>query len=151
MQPPGDAAFAAVSGKWKLIIIYWLSTEELHFAGLRHRMSSISHKVLTEQLRELEADGIVNRAPLGSVPAPVMYRLTDYAGRCSRSSRASARGDGATSTGRCRPAERDGARTAIGYLAITLACAGCSPAAVWGRGPSNPAGREDRRHGVTPW
>jgi DNA-binding HxlR family transcriptional regulator len=75
---PLTAAFAAVGGKWKLIIIYWLSTEELHFAGLRRRMSSISHKVLTEQLRELEADGIVNRAPLGSVPAPVMYRLTDY-------------------------------------------------------------------------
>jgi DNA-binding HxlR family transcriptional regulator len=75
---PLTAAFAAVGGKWKLIIIYWLSTEELHFAGLRRRMSSISHKVLTEQLRQLEADGIVNRAPLGSVPAPVMYRLTDY-------------------------------------------------------------------------
>ena len=75
---PLTAAFAAVGGKWKLIIIYWLAAEDLHFAGLRRRMTSISHKVLTEQLRELEADGIVSRAPLGSVPAPVMYRLTDY-------------------------------------------------------------------------
>jgi len=72
------AAFAAVGGKWKLIIIYWLSEEDLHFAGLQRKMTSISHKVLTEQLRELEADEIVQRNPRGSVPAPVMYRLTEY-------------------------------------------------------------------------
>ena len=75
---PLTAAIAAVGGKWKLIIIYWLAEGDLHFAGLRRRMTSISHKVLTEQLRELAADGIVERAPLGKVPAPVMYRLTDY-------------------------------------------------------------------------
>lgn len=75
---PLTAAFAAFGGKWKLIIIYWLSQEDLHFAGLQRRMTSISHKVLTEQLRELEADAIVARTPLGSVPAKVMYRLTEY-------------------------------------------------------------------------
>lgn len=75
---PLTAAFAAVGGKWKLIIIYWLSEEDLHFAGLQRKMTSISHKVLTEQLRELEADEIVQRNPRGSVPAPVMYRLTEY-------------------------------------------------------------------------
>ena len=75
---PLTAALAAVGGKWKLIIIYWLAEGDHHFAGLRRRMTSISHKVLTEQLRELAADGIIIRAPLGSAPAPVMYRLTDY-------------------------------------------------------------------------
>jgi DNA-binding HxlR family transcriptional regulator len=75
---PLTAAFAAVGGKWKLIIIYWLSQEDFHFAGLQRVMTSISHKVLTEQLRELEADEIVKRDPRGSVPAPVMYRLTEY-------------------------------------------------------------------------
>src|SRR2546422_3421875 len=74
---PLTAAFAAVGGKWKLIIIYWLSQEELHFAGLQRRITSISHKVLTEQLRELEADEIVRREPRGAVPQPVMYRLTE--------------------------------------------------------------------------
>ncbi|HEV3459299.1 MAG TPA: helix-turn-helix domain-containing protein [Thermoanaerobaculia bacterium] len=72
------AALAAVGGKWKLIIIYWLGQESLHFAGLQRLMPSISHKVLTEQLRELVADGIVKRDPRGSVPAPVMYQLTEY-------------------------------------------------------------------------
>jgi DNA-binding HxlR family transcriptional regulator len=75
---PLTAAFAAVGGKWKLIIIYWLSQEELHFAGLQRAMTSISHKVLTEQLRELEADEIVKRTPRGAVPARVMYQLTGY-------------------------------------------------------------------------
>jgi DNA-binding HxlR family transcriptional regulator len=72
------AAFAAVGGKWKLIIIYWLSQGSLHFGGLQRLMPSISHKVLTQQLRELEADDIVKRNPLGPVPAPVVYRLTEY-------------------------------------------------------------------------
>ena len=75
---PLTAAFAAIGGKWKLIIIYWLSQGSLHFGGLQRSMPSISHKVLTQQLRELEADGIVERSPLGAVPAPVMYRLTEY-------------------------------------------------------------------------
>ena len=75
---PLTAASAAFGGKWKLIIIYWLSQGDLHFGGLQRLMTSISHKVLTQQLRELEADGIVKRTPLGSVPAQVMYQLTEY-------------------------------------------------------------------------
>ena len=75
---PLTAAFAAVGGKWKLTIIYWLAHEEHHFSGLLRRVAPISHKVLTEQLRELEADGIVERTALGPVPMPVCYRLTDY-------------------------------------------------------------------------
>ena len=72
------AAFAAIGGKWKLVIIYWLAQEGHHFAARRRRISSISHKVLTGQLRELEADEIVSRAPSGAIPAPFLYRLTDY-------------------------------------------------------------------------
>src|SRR5713226_3584383 len=75
---PLTAAFAAAGGKWTLIIIYWLSQEDGHFAGLQRLIPSISHKVLTEQLRELEADEIVRREPRGAVPQPVMYRLTEY-------------------------------------------------------------------------
>lgn len=77
---PLTAAFAAVGGKWKLTIIYWIARERSHFASLQRRATPISHKVLAEQLRELEADGIVERIPLGAVPAPVEYRLTGYGG-----------------------------------------------------------------------
>ena len=75
---PMAAAFAAVGGKWKLTLLYWLAHDETHFAGLRHRAAPISAKVLAEQLRELQADGLVERFETGPVPAPVVYRLTDY-------------------------------------------------------------------------
>lgn len=81
-NPIGDcpltAALAAVGGKWKAIIIYWLAESPKHFAALRQAMPSISQKVLTQQLRELVGDGIVCRRRTGPVPAPVEYSLTDY-------------------------------------------------------------------------
>jgi len=75
---PLTAALAAMGGKWKLIIIYWLAQGPKHHAGLKREMSAISQKVLTEQLRELMADEIVRREATGPVPAPVVYSLTDY-------------------------------------------------------------------------
>jgi DNA-binding HxlR family transcriptional regulator len=75
---PLAAAFAAVGGKWKLTILYWLSRDEHHFSGLLRRVAPISHKVLTEQLRELEAEGLVLREATAPVPAPVRYRLSAY-------------------------------------------------------------------------
>ena len=75
---PMAAAFAAIGGKWKLTLVYWLAHGESHFAGLRRRAALITPKVLAEQLRELEADGLVERVETGPVPAPVIYRLTPY-------------------------------------------------------------------------
>lgn len=75
---PLTAAFAAIGGKWKLIIIYWLAESPKHFAALRKVMPGISQKVLTQQLRELMSDGLVNRDAKGAVPAPVVYSLSDY-------------------------------------------------------------------------
>lgn len=75
---PLTAALAAVGGKWKAIIVYWLAESPKHFAALRQAMPGISQKVLTQQLRELIADGLVRRRPTGPVPAPVEYSLTDY-------------------------------------------------------------------------
>ena len=75
---PLTAALAAVGGKWKLIIVYWLAESPKHFAALRREMPGISQKVLTQQLRELVGDGIVQRQPKGAIPSPVEYSLTDY-------------------------------------------------------------------------
>jgi len=75
---PLTAALAAIGGKWKLIILYWLAESPKHFAALQRAMSGISQKVLTQQLRELVSDGIVQRQPKGAVPAPVEYSLTEY-------------------------------------------------------------------------
>ena len=75
---PMTAAFTAIGGKWKLTLLYWLAHGESHFAGLRRRAAPITPKVLAEQLRELEADGLIERVVTGPVPAPVIYRLTPY-------------------------------------------------------------------------
>lgn len=75
---PLTAALAAIGGKWKLIIVYWLAEEPKHFAALRRLMPGISQKVLTQQLRELISDEIAQRQPQGAIPAPVEYSLTDY-------------------------------------------------------------------------
>ncbi len=75
---PLTAALAAIGGKWKLIIVYWLAESPRHFAALRQAIPGISQKVLTQQLRELVSDGIVHREPKGAVPARVEYSLTDY-------------------------------------------------------------------------
>jgi len=75
---PLTAALAALGGKWKLIILYWLAESPKHFAALQRAMPGISQKVLTQQLRELVGDGIVQRQPQGAVPAPVEYSLTEY-------------------------------------------------------------------------
>jgi DNA-binding HxlR family transcriptional regulator len=75
---PLTAALAAVGGKWKLIIIYWLAGSPRQFLALRRLMPRISQKVLTQQLSELIADGIVHRQRTGRVPAPVVYSLTEY-------------------------------------------------------------------------
>jgi len=75
---PLTAALAAIGGKWKLIIVYWLAESPKHFAAIRRVMPGISQKVLTQQLRELVNDGIVQRQPTGAIPAPIRYSLTDY-------------------------------------------------------------------------
>ena len=75
---PMAAAFAALGGKWKLTLLYWLAHGESHFAGLRRRAAPITANILVEQLRELQADGLIERLETGPVPAPVLCRLTPY-------------------------------------------------------------------------
>jgi DNA-binding HxlR family transcriptional regulator len=75
---PLTAALAAVGGKWKMIVVYWLAEEPAHFAALRRKMPGISPKVLTQQLRELEADAIVDRRAAERSASAVVYSLTPY-------------------------------------------------------------------------
>jgi DNA-binding HxlR family transcriptional regulator len=66
-----------LGGKWKLIIISHL-TQTRRFGQLAQRLSLISRKVLTEQLKELEEDGIVRREAFAELPPRVEYSLTAY-------------------------------------------------------------------------
>lgn len=73
-----DAAVAVVGGKWKPRIVWTLHTGTRRFGELRRRLAGISEKVLMQQLRELEADGLVRREVFPEVPPRVEYSLTDF-------------------------------------------------------------------------
>ncbi len=73
---PITHAMNIIGGKWKPIIIYLLSTGSLRFGKLVMFMPSISRKVLTDQLREMEADGLINREKFAETPPRVEYSLT---------------------------------------------------------------------------
>ena len=66
-----------LGGKWKLIIISHL-VQPRRFGQLVQRLSLISRKVLTEQLKELEEDGVVRREAFAELPPRVEYSLTEY-------------------------------------------------------------------------
>jgi DNA-binding HxlR family transcriptional regulator len=71
-----DAAVDVVGGKWKPMILSALGDAPRRFGELRRRLRGVSEKVLTQQLRELEADGVVRREVHDEVPPRVEYALT---------------------------------------------------------------------------
>lgn len=73
---PLTAALTAIGGKWAMICLYWLSTDARRFGELRRLMPEISHKVLTETLRDLEREGLVTRTVRSETPAHVEYNLS---------------------------------------------------------------------------
>lgn len=72
------AALAAVGGRWKLFVVYRLAEGAQHFAALRRSLPDVSAKVLAQQLREMQCDGLVSRERSGPVPAQVFYALTPH-------------------------------------------------------------------------
>jgi DNA-binding HxlR family transcriptional regulator len=75
---PVEAAVDVFGGKWKALILWWLQERTWRFAELRRQIPGITEKMLTQQLRELEADGIVMRRVYATVPPKVEYSLTEY-------------------------------------------------------------------------
>lgn len=71
-----DAAVDVIGGKWKPLILWALSVEPRRYGQLRRAIEGISEKVLVQQLRELERDGIVHREVHEQVPPKVVYSLT---------------------------------------------------------------------------
>ena len=72
-----EAALAVVGGKWKPIVLWRLAGGARRFGELRRLVEGISEKMLIQQLREMEADGIVARKDFREVPPRVEYALTE--------------------------------------------------------------------------
>lgn len=72
-QCPVDAPIQVLAGKWKLVLLFYLLQEPRRNGELRRLVSTMSQKMLTQQLRELEADGIVRRTVYDQIPPKVVY------------------------------------------------------------------------------
>jgi len=76
---PVEATLDIIGGKWKCVILWWLQGDRpMRFSELKQNIPSITQKVLTEQLRELEADGLVHREVYKEKPPRVEYSLTPH-------------------------------------------------------------------------
>jgi DNA-binding HxlR family transcriptional regulator len=76
MQDEMRRAFTLLSGKWKLEIMWLLNQRIYRFGELRKAIPGITQHMLTAQLRELEADGLVSRTVFAEVPPRVDYEMT---------------------------------------------------------------------------
>lgn len=74
-----EAALKMIEGRWKLVILFHLfGGRVLRFSELERAIPEISQKMLIQQLRRMEADGIVRRVVYPEVPPRVEYGLTEW-------------------------------------------------------------------------
>jgi DNA-binding HxlR family transcriptional regulator len=73
-----EATLEVIGGKWKSVILCHLTHGKKRTSDLKRLMPNITQKMLTQQLRELEADGIINRIVYNQVPPKVEYELSEY-------------------------------------------------------------------------
>ena len=67
-----------IGGKWKMHILFWLCTRGvMRYSELKRSLGKITHKMLSDQLKELEKDGLILRKEYPQVPPKVEYSLTE--------------------------------------------------------------------------
>jgi len=75
---PVEATIDVIGGKWKPVILWHIKEKPMRFNEIRSILPNVTQGVLTRQLRELEADKIVNRRVFAEVPPRVEYSLTSF-------------------------------------------------------------------------
>jgi DNA-binding HxlR family transcriptional regulator len=74
---PVELALEVLGGKWKMPILWRVKDKPWRYGELKKSLGKITHKMLTQQLRELEADGLVHRKVFAEVPPRVEYTITE--------------------------------------------------------------------------
>lgn len=75
---PVEAALDIIGGKWKAILIFHVLDGTKRFGELGRLLPGLTQRMLTTQLRELEADGVVKRTVYAEVPPKVEYSITPF-------------------------------------------------------------------------
>lgn len=75
---PVEAALDIIGGKWKSIILFRVMEKTRRFNELRKLLPNITQRTLTNQLRELESDGLLQREVYAEVPPKVEYSITEF-------------------------------------------------------------------------
>ena len=79
-----DAALAVIGGKWKPLILFHLAHGARRYGELRRAVGGVSDKMLIQQLKELQADGVIDRLDFKEIPPKVEYSLTGFGGSLAK-------------------------------------------------------------------
>ena len=73
---PAESTLEVIGGRWKILILYQLDGGPKRFSELKRSLPDVTQKMLTQQLRQMEAEGLVRRKVYPQVPPKVEYSLT---------------------------------------------------------------------------
>lgn len=75
---PFEYAISLIDRKWKMHILFWLwKMEVMRYSQLKRELGSVTHKMFSSKLKELELDGLINRREYFQIPPKVEYSLSD--------------------------------------------------------------------------
>lgn len=75
---PIEYTLKSIGGKWKILIIYYIMTDSVkRYGELKKLINGITHKMLSQQLKELEREGLIHRKEYPQIPPKVEYSLSD--------------------------------------------------------------------------
>ena len=75
---PLEYTVSVIGGKWKMVLLWRLSKEPVkRYGELKKLLNGISHKMLSQQLKELESSGLINRKEYQQIPPKVEYSLSE--------------------------------------------------------------------------